>query len=97
MTSKDIQKLEQADQLMFNLTNSSNPKEDILKVGQLLKEAGILDDASNLQTIVDTYNQNAQDEIKNAIRKKMEATVEFHPVILTQYLHDEDDMIVDIA
>ena len=97
MTSKDIKKLEQADQLMFNLTNSSNPKEDILKVGQLLKEAGILDDASNLQTIVDTYNQNAQDEIKNAIRKKMEATVEFHPAILTQYLHDEDDMIADIA
>ena len=69
MTSKDIKKLEQADQLMFNLTNSSNPKEDILKVGQLLKEAGILEDASNLQTIVDPYNQNAQDEIKNAIRK----------------------------
>ena len=61
MTSKDIQKLEQADQLMFNLTNSSNPKEDILKVGKLLKEAGILDDVSDLRTIVDTYNQNAHD------------------------------------
>ena len=97
MTSKDIEKLEQADQLMFNLPNSNNPKKDILKVGQLLKEVKILDDASNLQTIVDTYNQNAQDKIKNAIRKKMEATVEFHPAILTQYLHDEDDMIADIA
>lgn len=97
MTSKDIEKLEQADQLMFNLPNSSNPKEDILKVGQLLKEAGILNNDSNLTTIVDTYNQNAHDEIKNAIRKKMEATVKFHPEIFTQYLHDEDDMIADIA
>lgn len=97
MTSKDIEKLEQADQLMFNLPNSNNPKRDILKVGQLLKEVKILDDASNLQTIVDTYNQNAQDEIKNAIRKKMRATVGFHPEILIQYLHDEDDMIDDIA
>ena len=97
MTSKDIEKLEQADQLMFNLPNSSNPKEDILKVGQLLKEAGILDGTSNLQTIVDTYNQNAHDEIKNAIRKKMEATVEFYPAILKKYLHDEDDMIAEIA
>ena len=97
MTSKDIEKLEQADQLMFNLPNSNNPKEDILKVGQLLKEVGILDDANDLRTIVDTYNQNAHDEIKNAIRKKMRATVGFHPEILIQYLHDEDDMIADIA
>lgn len=97
MTSEDIEKLEQADQLMFNLPNSNNPKKDILKVGQLLKEAGILDDTIDLQTIVDTYNQNVHDEINNAIRKKIEATVEFHPEILTQYLHDEDDMIVDIA
>lgn len=97
MTSNDIEELEQADQLMFNLPNSSNPKEDILKVGQLLKEAGILDGTSNLQTIVDTYNQNVHDEINNAIRKKIEATVEFHPAILQKYLHDEDDMIADIA
>lgn len=27
----------------------------------------------------------------------MAATVEFHPAILKQYLHDEDDMIVDIT
>lgn len=97
MTSKDIEKLEQADQLMFNLPNSNNPKKDILKVGQLLKEAGILDDTIDLQTIVDTYNQNVHDEINNAIRKKIEATVEFHPAILKKYLHDEDDMIADIA
>ena len=97
MTSKDIKKLEQADQLMFNLPNSNKPKEDILKVGQLLKEVGILNNDSNLTTIVDTYNQNAHDEIKNAIRKKMETTVKFHPEIFTQYLHDEDDMIADIA
>ena len=97
MTSEDIEKLEQADQLMFNLPNSNNPKKDILKIGQLLKEAGILDDTIDLQTIVDTYNQNVHDEINNAIRKKIEATVKFHPGILTQYLYDEDDMIVDIA
>ena len=97
MTSEDIEKLEQADQLMFNLPNSNNPKKDILKVGQLLKEAGILDDTIDLQTIVDTYNQNVHDEINNAIRKKIEATVEFHPAILKKYLHDEDDMIADIA
>ena len=97
MTSKDIEKLEQADQLMFNFPNSNNPKKDILKIGQLLKEAGILDDTIDLQTIVDTYNQNVHDEINNAIRKKIEATVKFHPGILTQYLYDEDDMIVDIA
>ena len=97
MTSEDIEKLEQADQLMFNFPNSNNPKKDILKIGQLLKEAGILDDTIDLQTIVDTYNQNVHDEINNAIRKKIEATVKFHPGILTQYLYDEDDMIVDIA
>ena len=97
MTSKDIEKLEQADQLMFNLPNSNIPKEDILKVGQLLKEAGILNDATDLTNIVNAYNQNAQAEIKNALRKKMAATVEFHPAILKQYLHDEDDMIADIT
>ena len=97
MTSEDIEKLEQADQLIFNLPNSNNPKKDILKVGQLLKEVGILDDTSNLQNIVDTYNQNVHDEINNAIRKKIEATVEFHPAILQKYLHDEDAMIADIA
>ena len=97
MTSKDIEKLEQADQLMFNLPNSNIPKEDILKVGQLLKEAGILNDATDLTNIVNAYNQNAQAEIKNALRKKMAATVEFHPAILKQYLYDEDDMIADIT
>ena len=83
MTSKDIEKLEQADQLMFNLPNSNIPKEDILKVGQLLKEAGILNDATDLTNIVNAYNQNAQAEIKNALRKKMAAAVEFHPAILS--------------
>ena len=97
MTSKDIEKLEQADQLMFNLPNSNIPKEDILKVSQLLKEAGILNDATDLTNIVNAYNQNAQAEIKNALRKKMAAAVEFHPAILKQYLHDEDDMIADIT
>ena len=97
MTSNDIEELEQTDQLMFNLPNSNDPKEDILKVGQLLKKVGILDDISDLTTIVDTFNQNVHDEINNAIRKKIEATVEFHPAILQKYLHDEDDMIADIA
>lgn len=33
MISKDIEKLEQADQLMFDLAKSTTPKDDILKVG----------------------------------------------------------------
>lgn len=82
---------------MFNLPNSNIPKEDILKVGQLLKEAGILNDATDLTNIVNAYNQNDQAEIQNALRKKMAATAEFHPAILKQYLHDEDDMIADIT
>lgn len=97
MTSKDIEKLEQADQLMFALDESDNPKNDILKVGQLLQETGILENTSDLQAIITAYNQNAHDEIINALKKKMEATVEFHPEIIKQYLSDEDDMIADIA
>lgn len=98
MTSKDIENLEQADQLMFNLINSKSPKDDILKVGQLLKETGMFEGTTtDLNIIVDTYNQNVQTEIGNALKKKMEASVSFHPTILKSYLNDEDDMIVDIA
>mgnify|MGYP006990174824 CR=1 FL=1 len=44
--------LEQADQLMFDLAKSTTPKDDILKVAQLLKEAGVLQDTSDdLKTI----------------------------------------------
>lgn len=98
MTSKDIEKLEQADQIMFDLNNSHNPKEDILKVGQLLKEAGILQNATNdLNTIVDVYNQNAHDEIKKAIRKRMAATVKLNLKAIEPYLSDDDDTIAEFV
>lgn len=73
MTSKDIEKLEQADRLMFDLAKSTTPKDDILKVGQLLKEAGILQDTSDdLKTIVAAYNQDALTEIKKPFAEKCE-------------------------
>lgn len=78
MTSKDIQKLEQADQLMFDLAKSTTPKDDILKVGQLLKEAGVLQDRSDdLKTIVDAYNQDAQNEIKKATWQTEKSTADY--------------------
>ena len=86
MTSKDIENLEQADQLMFDLAKSTTPKDDILKVAQLLKEAGVLQDTSDdLKTIVAAYNQDAQTEIKKALRRKMRTTVTLNLSALTPY------------
>lgn len=96
MTSEDIEKLAQADKLMFNLNSSKNPKEDILKVGQFLKEAGVLqDDTDDLKVIVDTYNQNARDEIKKAIRKRMAATVQLNLKAIKACLNSKDSDIAD--
>ncbi len=98
MTSKDIKKLEQADQLMFDLAKSPAPQDDILKVGQLLKEAGLLQDTSNdLKTIVATYNQDAQIEIKKALRRKMRTTVTLNLSALTPYLSNSDPDISAIV
>lgn len=91
MTSKDIENLERADQLMFDLAKSTTPKDDILKVGQLLKEAGVLQDTSNdLKTIVAAYNQDAQTEIKKALRRKMRTTITLNLSALTPYLNNSD-------
>lgn len=98
MTSKDIKKLEQADQLMFDLAKSTTPKDDILKVGQLLKEAGLLQDRSyDLKTIVATYNQDAQIEIKKALRRKMRTTVTLNLSALTPYLSNSDPDLTAIV
>lgn len=98
MTSKDIKKLEQADQLMFDLTKSTTPKDDILKVGQLLKEAGILQDTiDDLKTIIEAYNQDAQTEIKKALRRKMRTTVTLNLSALTPYLNNSDPDIAAIV
>lgn len=98
MTSKDIEKLEQADRLMFDLAKSTTPKDDILKVGQLLKEAGILQDTSDdLKTIVAAYNQDALTEIKKALRRKMRTTVTLNLSVLTPYLNNSDPDISAIV
>lgn len=98
MTSKDIKKLEQADQLMFDLAKSTTPKDDILKVGQLLKEAGVLQDRSDdLKIIVAAYNQDAQTEIKKALRRKMRTTITLHLSALTPYLNNSDPDITAIV
>ncbi|MGN1272740.1 MAG: DUF3232 domain-containing protein [Lactobacillus sp.] len=97
MISQDIEKLEQADSLMFDLNHSKDPKGDLLKVGQLLKEIGMLEDADNLSAVVDTYNQNARDEITKALRKKMGATVDLNLSAIQPYLSSDDDMIADLA
>lgn len=98
MTSKDIEKLEQADQLIFDLATSTTPKDDILKVGQLLNEAGVLQDRSDdLKTIVAAYNQDAQTEIKKALRKKMRTTVTLNLSALTPYLNNSDPDITAIV
>lgn len=98
MISKDIEKLEQADQLMFDLAKSTTPKDDILKVGQLLNEAGVLQDRSNdLKTIVAAYNQDAQIEIKKALRRKMRTTVTLNLSALTPYLNNSDPDITAIV
>lgn len=97
MTSKDIEKLEQADRLMFDLAKSTTPKDDILKVGQLLKEAGVLQDPTDdLKTIVAAYNQDAQTEIKKALRRKMRTTVTLNLAALTPYLNNSDPDITAI-
>ncbi|MDE6491784.1 MAG: DUF3232 domain-containing protein [Lactobacillus sp.] len=97
MTSKDIEKLEQADRLMFDLAKSTTPKDDILKVGQLLKEAGVLQDPTDdLKTIVAAYNQDAQNEIKKALRRKMRTTVTLNLAALTPYLNNSDPDITAI-
>lgn len=97
MTSQDIEKLEQADRLMFDLNCNNDPKGNLLKVGQLLKEIGMLDDTKNLSVIVDTYNQNARDEIEKALRKKMGATVNLNLAAIQPYLTSDDDMIADLS
>lgn len=98
MTSKDIENLEQADQLMFDLAKSTTPKDDILKVAQLLKEAGVLQDTSDdLKTIVAAYNQDAQTEIKKALRRKMRTTVTLNLSALTPYLNNSDPDISAIV
>lgn len=96
MTSKDIEKLEQADRLMLNINNSNDPKTDILKVGQLLKEVKILEDDANLNTIIDTYNQNAQSEIKKSLKKEMAAIVKFDLKAIEPYLNDTDEIVSDL-
>lgn len=98
MTSKDIKKLEQVDQLMFDLAKSTTPKDDILKVGQLLNEAGVLQDRSDdLKTIVAAYNQDALTEIKKALRRKMRTTVTLNLSALTPYLNNSDPDISAIV
>lgn len=95
MASTDIEKLEQADQLMFDLNNSKKPKDDILKVGQLLKEVGVLQESTDdLNAIVDAYNQNARDEIKKAIRKRMVATVKLNLKAIEPYLNSTDNVTI---
>lgn len=97
MTSKDIEKLEQADRLMFDLAKSHTPQDDILKVGQLLNDASVLQDRSDdLKTIVDAYNQDAQTEIKKALRRKMRTTVTLNLAALTPYLNNSDPDITAI-
>lgn len=97
MTSKDIEKLEQADRLMFDLAKSHTPQDDILKVGQLLNDAGVLQDPTDdLKTIVAAYNQDAQNEIKKALRRKMRTTVTLNLAALTPYLNNSDPDITAI-
>lgn len=98
MISKDIEKLEQADQLMFDLAKSHTPKDDILKVGHLLKEAGVLQDRSDdLKTIVAAYNQDAQTEIKKALRRKIRTTVRLNLSSIKPYLDNSDPDITAIV
>lgn len=98
MTTKDIKKLEQADRLMFDLAKSHTPQDDILKVGQLLNDASVLQDRSDdLKTIIAAYNQDAQTEIKKALRRKMRTTVTLNLSALTPYLDNSDPDISAIV
>lgn len=95
MTIKDIEKLETADQLMADLDSSADPKVDILKVGKILQEIGMLEDSTDINKIVNTYNENIQLEFKKAHRKKIDATVKFNPESLESHLNSDDEIEVD--
>lgn len=97
MKLKDIEKLEQADQLMFELSESTDPKANLLKVGQILKEVGMLDDKTNLANIIKTYNQDIESNFKKAHRKEMATIVSFHPQSLKTYLKSDDEVEASLA
>lgn len=94
MTIKDIEKLEAADKLMFNLDKSGDPKADILKVGKILQELGMLENASDLDKIVEIYDENVKSEIRKALRKKNNAVVKLIPESLESHLNSNDEVEV---
>lgn len=97
MKLKDIEKLEQADQLMFELSESTDPKANLLNVGQILKEVGMLDHENNLAAIVEVYNHDIESNFKKAHRKERAAVVNFHPQSIEPYLHSDDEVEASLA
>lgn len=97
MTTKDIMKLETGDGLMADLDKSDDPKADILKVGKILHELGMLEDATDVNKIVDVYNKNIQFEFEKAHRKKRDAIVKFNPECLESYLNSDDEIEADFV
>lgn len=92
MKVKDIEKLEQADQLMFTLSKSKNQKCDLLKVGQILTELEMIKDKNNSNLIFSAYQRNVNEKIEQALKPELAAIVSFNLDSLKPYLNSDDQM-----
>lgn len=61
--------LEEIDRIMLRLDDSKAPKADVLKVGKMLYDLGMIDDPTNVNEILHTYNKDALRRIQKNLKE----------------------------
>ena len=91
MTSQEIEKLKQIDQLMFNLSSSEDIKTNLTKVINFLKQTKLAKNPATEQDLIDIYIKDIRKRIP------MNVLVHFNMNILQHYANSDDDLAENIA
>ncbi|AUI74571.1 hypothetical protein Lh8105_07210 [Lactobacillus helveticus] len=89
--SHEIEKLEQIDQIMFNLTESKDFKADLTKEVQYLKQAKLTKNPATEQDLINTYIKDIRKRIP------LNVIVHFNIDVLKHYVNSRDDLKENLA
>lgn len=94
-----VEKLQASDEIMFNLATKADKKVAILEVGKLLKEIGLLEDDSNQEKIITTYQKSSQSRLQNYLHTnhKEKDEILLNEEILSYYENLDDKELAEIA